>query len=147
MYIIVSQGQGGSPPGLVIACLVVMTLLWPLAAMQGAKLWRHSTEFFDAPSGSYRRARIRSFPVFICVGLLILASVWCLVLDQGRPPASPDAIRRVALSGFLAATFLGLVVGPSIVLFNRPRCAVPPHLRQDAGHLAERRRRSTRLGG
>ena len=44
-----------------------------------------------------------------------------------------------------AALVVGGVVHGSIVLFNRPRSLVPPHLRMEPGALEERRQRRARL--
>ena len=54
-----------------------------------------------------------------------------------------DAGMAVAVSGML----LGALVHGSIVLFNRPQALVPPHLRAEAGALAERRARRRRVAG
>jgi len=42
------------------------------------------------------------------------------------------------------ALLLGVLVHGSIVLFNRPKALVPPHLRDEPGALAERRARRHR---
>ena len=42
------------------------------------------------------------------------------------------------------ALLLGVLVHASIVLYNRPRALVPPHLRAEPGALAERRARRQR---
>jgi hypothetical protein len=44
-----------------------------------------------------------------------------------------------------AALLVGAIVHFSIVLFNRPRALVPPHLRGEPGALEERRQRRARL--
>ena len=51
-----------------------------------------------------------------------------------------DAGMAVSVAGLL----LGVLVHASIVLFNRPKALVPPHLRDEPGALAERRQRRAR---
>jgi hypothetical protein len=54
-----------------------------------------------------------------------------------------DAGMAIAVLGLLAAAVLNL----GIVLFNRPRAVVPPHLRAEPGALAERKARRRRAVG
>lgn len=131
-------------PPIVLACLAMLTLAWPVAAWQTRRFWRHETTFFDvAAQASYRRARSRTMPVVVFGSLPFLASGWTFVAD---PPVAgrADAAQVLALVAFVVSCVLVLGVGPSVLLFNRPRWAVPPHLRRDYGYLRRPQRRQRR---
>jgi hypothetical protein len=127
-----------SSPLFVIA-LVLATLLGAVAAPQLIRFWRHTTTFFDvADRRSYFRARTRCFPTLAAGGLGLLVDGWIFVLDP--PSHGYDVVTSIVLVIF-GAVFLGSgVVGPAVLLFNRPRWLVPPHLRGDPGYLEVRRR-------
>lgn len=55
---------------------------------------------------------------------------------------SPNALQIVALIFSVLAAIGILVIAPAIYLFNRPKCFVPPHLRDQPGFVEERRGRS-----
>jgi hypothetical protein len=86
----------------------------------------------DATWRGVARAYIATVPFL----LLMLAGAGIAELG-----GSEDGGMAVVSVAFAA----GIVVHAAIVLFNRPRAFVPPHLRNEPGALAERRLRRRRL--
>lgn len=128
-------------PGFV-AGLAALTVGWCLAIDQVVRMWHHSTSFFDVdrtPKLRYRRARVRAIPAGVLTGLPFLIAAWILAFDKPKHAVNPDAGQLVALACAVLVAIGIFAVVPAIVLFNRPRRLVPPHLRDQPGYLDERR--------
>lgn len=68
-----------------------------------------------------------------------------LLMFAGGAVAEFTDAEDVGMAIAAGALLLGGIAHFSIVLFNRPRALVPPHLRGEPGALEERRRRRARL--
>ena len=82
------------------------------------------------------RGVARAYIATVPFGLVIVAGA--MIAELG---GNEDLGMTIAALALLA----GAVVHVGIVLFNRPRALVPPHLRDEPGALAERRQRARRL--
>lgn len=128
---------------LVLGGLVVHAGYWCVA------LWRRESALrvlmprmlAGIGRGDYDLARghLRAFPVITAIGVVTVAAVLpgpVLLFTGGVP--------RWALAVTLAALPLDVILvalWACIVLCNRPRLLVPPHMRKDQGLLATRRAR------
>jgi hypothetical protein len=88
--------------------------------------------FGDAAWRGNARAYIATVPFLLVMLVGAGIAEWSGSVDAGMTLAS-------------VAFAAGILVYGAIVLFNRPRSLVPPHLRDEPGALAERRRRKRRL--
>jgi hypothetical protein len=116
---------------------------------QNIKFWRgespwahqvHPPTWWPFSDGLWR-GNVRSTPLMAVGGVLMLTSAALLmaVRDLGWP-APAD---RVAWYGVLRFVVVVLWVvtpslGISVILFNRPRFVVPPHLRDQRGMVTDR---------
>ena len=134
--------QFSSP--LFVTALVLFTVLWTIGAWQLIRFWQHNTTFFDVPdTRAYMRARTRCFPTFMAAGFAMLVVGWILAFES--PNHGYGSALFIVVFGAVAVFLSSLIVGPVVLLFNRPRWLVPPHLRGDPGYL-EVRRRGRRTG-
>lgn len=131
-----------SPSPLIVACLVLLTVAWPVSAWQMFQYWHHRTTFFDVPNGPaflYRRARARSLPVAVGAGLPFLTAAWLFVASPPSQHGTANPAQIAAVVLFMVAGVLIVGIAPLIFLVNRPRRLVPPHLRAQPGYLEDRR--------
>ncbi|MEU0114783.1 hypothetical protein ABZ137_13925 [Streptomyces bobili] len=96
-----------------------------------------TTSFTVLPFGEdVRRGEVRSLAVTI-VGLWAIVPMFFLGLYDAEQEGA-----LLALSAFLVVLLLLCVLlEVCVVLFNRPKFVVPPHMRSDLGVIAERRAR------
>lgn len=98
------------------------------------RLWRRQATKLDVqpsvwPWGAPAwRAYRRVTPLLSCVSVVVFAACLALVLSDGGGSAS-----TIAIGVLLVAAAILLVLVPPIVLLNRPRVLVPPHLRTESG--------------
>jgi hypothetical protein len=131
-----------SIPSVVEVCLGLMTIVWPVAVVQILRMWNHQTTFFDVAGTSnlrYRRARVRTFPMGVLLGGLLLAAAWMFAISPPSQGGKPNVIQVVGLITFLLVVVLAITLLPTIFLFNRPKRLVPPHMRNQLGYFAEAR--------
>jgi hypothetical protein len=86
----------------------------------------------DAAWRGNARAYVATVPFLLAMLAGAAIAEWSGSVDAGM------ALAAVSLAA-------GVLVHVAIVLFNRPRALVPPHLRDEPGALAERRLRKQRL--
>ncbi len=106
------------------------------------RVWRHEFRHFDrAPAywpwgAALWRGFVRMMPVGVvgCAVLLIGTVVLLLIPEE---PSGPFVRPYWAVVPSLIACALPLAGMLGVVLFNRPRAIVPPHLRAQPGALAE----------
>jgi hypothetical protein len=121
-----------------------MTAAWPWVALEALRFWRHTTQFFDAQTAKpYWQSRMRSPPILHLEGYPLIVAGWIFVFDRPRHGVAPDAWQLVGLAAF-GLMFVLFVIGLAVFFINRPRWAVPPHLRAEHGYLAARRSRTER---
>ncbi|GAA4912616.1 hypothetical protein ACFPM3_23945 [Streptomyces coeruleoprunus] len=113
------------------------------------RLWRHpeviddfSTAFAFLPFGEdVRRGEVRSV-------LLTVITMWsAAVLFVGGLTLTEAEISTAGAyvaAGAVLVILLCLLCELSVILFNRPKFVVPPHMRADLGVLAARRARRRR---
>jgi hypothetical protein len=119
----------------------VMTVFY---ASRVVKLWKSPEEvgYFEAslaffPLGrSGKRGEVRA-AALTCATLVSADLIVAMMLFS-------DNVARLSFmdTGAYALAVVVAIVGPlviefSVVLFNRPRCVVPPHMRSDKGALVE----------
>jgi hypothetical protein len=75
----------------------------------------------------------------------IASGPFVLLFFAGALVAETTDAYDVGMAVSAGALLLGVIVHGSILLFNRPKALVPPHLRDEPGALAERRQRRARL--
>jgi hypothetical protein len=115
-----------------------------LALIQVRKLWRHETTYWDRSAPSWWvggeasfRGYVRGLPLGVA-GTSILAAKAVpatLAVDVSGSPTENMGVAIPVFFGaslFLVTTLLWL----GVVLLNRPKLAVPPHLRGEAGVLS-----------
>ncbi|WP_155054775.1 hypothetical protein [Streptomyces blattellae] len=134
---------------------IFLTCFWavgtPFLTWKTIQLWRDPEQvaFFERgftflPFGpEVRRGEVRSLAVTAvgvwAITVLVLVGVW----------DAEGEMRMASLIAFVCAFLLLMtcvVVEVAVILFNRPKFVVPPHMRSDPGVIAERRsrRRATR---
>jgi hypothetical protein len=137
---LVAAKPSNDVPMVVIVCIALLTLAWPLAALQVSRLWRHVSGVIGVGGSpaSYRHARLRALPTLVGAALALLVSAWLYVAD---PPSgsTADVPQVVALVSFIIAISSALAIAPLVVLFNHPKALVPPHMRHEPGFLNARR--------
>jgi hypothetical protein len=115
------------------------------------RLWRHpevvddfSTAFAFLPFGEdVRRGEVRSV-------LLTVVSLWsAAVLFVGGLTLTEEETSGLNASDYTAAgavvvILLCILCEVAVILFNRPKFVVPPHMRADLGVIAARRARRKR---
>ena len=139
----------------VLVSFLFLTVLGVLALPQLGRLWRHQTTFYDGTPGwwSYGkpvwRGWVRALPMLASVaylGLLIAAYLGFVSPFFHLSRQADLVVIVIFLISFIGAFLLAL----TIFLFNFPRLAVPPHLRNQPGALEEwlrqRRRANSRSG-
>lgn len=104
-------------------------------------LWNHRTDRWDRMPEWW----VRGLPTAIVAGWTMLLGVPLTVLAVGRTDTVGDVLTG-ALGIVLAAVVATATVWVTVVLFNRPRFAVPPHLRDRPGLLVTPRRGRIRAG-
>lgn len=129
--------------------LQALVLILLLAVMLGAswrmaKIWKDS-RMADRIFKTMRswwlwgdvllRGRIRALPVGLAGGWLLVASMIVAAALATETMGFSLGFGLLALLVFLLFVSLGRVV--SVMLFNRPSFAVPPHLRDSSGALNE----------
>jgi hypothetical protein len=139
----------------VLVSFLFLSVLGVLALPQLGRLWRHQTTFYDGTPGwwSYGkpvwRGWVRALPMLASVaylGLLIAAYLGFVSPFFHLSRQADLVVIVIFLISFLGAFLLAL----TIFLFNFPRLAVPPHLRNQPGALekwlVKRRRADSRSG-
>ncbi|MFI2780823.1 hypothetical protein [Streptomyces sp. ALB3] len=82
-----------------------------------------------------RRGEVRSLAITVvslwAISFLVVAGLW-----------SDDVGDSLDLAGLAAVVVIigCLVAEACVILFNRPKCLVPPHMRSEQGALAKRRK-------
>lgn len=112
------------------------------------RVWRHEFRHFDRtppywPWGAALwRGFVRMMPMGVvgCAVLVIVAVVLLLTPEEPSGPFVRPYWAVVPCLVALGVVFAGML---SVVLVNRPRVIVPPHLRGQPGALAEWRERQS----
>lgn len=150
---IAAVGPLDAPVGLAVFMTVGALVFVPLSTRGALRLWRDRTRIFDETQAwwLWGDPLWRGYVRWLTVAGLTFA--FDLVLIAGLL-WGPDADATLLVLGIplLLSMAIAVVLGAGIVLFNRPRAAVPPHLRDQPGALAEwrdggRRRRSADAAG
>ena len=135
-----------------VAYAVLMTLgavvFVPLCLKGIRTLWRRPVDAFEEPLAwwiwgaplwrGYVRGMAAVGATFVVDLLLIMVVIW-------GPGA--DAVLLATAAALVLSLAAGLVLAITIALFNRPRWAVPPHLRAQPGAVREWRPRRSQLPG
>lgn len=118
--------------GLVFAAGIV-----GVGAPAAIRLWRNESRAFNDPEALHRwgsphtaRAFRRAFPVAI-FAIALTACAWAALI-VGSPT-------NIVTGVFLLSAGLCALIGWLIVLVNRPKTLVPPHLRDEPGLLSSAR--------
>ncbi|GGP57357.1 hypothetical protein ACFT1B_15890 [Streptomyces griseoincarnatus] len=131
----------------VIAAFLGIALVF--MTWKAIRLWRHpeviddfSTAFAFLPFGKdVRRGEVRSV-------LLTVITLWsAAVLFVSGLTLAEDEISTAGayvIAGAVVVILLCLLCEASVILFNRPKFVVPPHMRADLGVIATRRARRKR---
>jgi hypothetical protein len=142
---------------LYLIALAALTFAMFLMPRRVFALWRGTRAMPQSPPLGWPGGRaswqgwVRATPVMgsIC-GLGMLIAAWCFLLltsIHNVPLIGDPAWRTRLIAGVLtgvALVLIGIVLGFSVILFNRPRFLVAPSLRNERGALVEQlgRRRS-----
>jgi len=102
----------------------VFGFLAALATRGLPALWRHDTDGWDRMPERW----VRGLPVAVVTGWAMLAGALLTVLAVGRSGTLGD-VATGALGAVLGFVVLAGTTWVSVVLFGRPRFAIPPHLR------------------
>jgi hypothetical protein len=131
--------MGYAPPGQVVLIVILLVGLYALALLPRA--WRGSfppriERQIDAPTlrGARVRASVRALPS-TAVFLLTFSVAFVILGFVSATSLVGDVVLAVAL---LAAVVYGVLVGP-LTMLNRPKCLVPPRLRDGPGFLDDLR--------
>lgn len=108
---------------------------------RAALLWQRRTTAFDRVPRWWLagellwRGRVRARVVSNLLLLVVVTIVVVFKLTGGDYHEAPQAA-RISLSLLSLACVALLLADVSIYLFNRPKLAVPPHLRREPGLIA-----------
>lgn len=128
--------------GIVLIVGVAISAFWSWMTI---KLWKDpkQVEFFMIslsilPLGeSGKRGEVRAAALTaVTLWGLVIGVIWSMIPSGGDHASGATTGRAIMF------VIIALIVGPllleiSVVLFNRPRFVVPPHMRSDAGALPE----------
>jgi len=112
-----------------------------VAARQIPRLWTHASSYWDVkPHGvpwseAAWEGWVRALPAACVGGAALDVAAWIAVL------LSKSAASKAALAAASAVWLLAMVIAGAIILFNRPRWLVPPHLRRQPGLISRHRGR------
>jgi hypothetical protein len=136
------------PVAYAIAMTVGALVFVPLCIKGIRVLWRRPVDAFGEPLAwwvwgaplwrGYVRGMAAVGATFVVDLLLILLVIW--------GPGGDAVLLAIAAALVLSLT-AGLVLAVTIALFNRPRWAVPPHLRGQPGAVREWRPRRRHVAG
>jgi len=113
-----------------------------LTARLGA-VWRGQPTRFDEKAGSSGaegaavRANVRALPAVAIIGTALYATALILPLVDVT-----STLGQITVGILIGVSAAALVLVPAVVLFNRPRWAVPPHLRGAPGLIRDLTNRS-----
>lgn len=144
---------------MIVAAMIGLGLLSILAWSQVPKLWRHETKIWDGRAPSWWlwgealfRGWVRSLVVATAAGtaLVILSAVVLAVDPDYDAPSDARESQAEIVAGAVAVGVWVLLTLTmfSVILFNRPKFLVPPHLRGERGaiqlwlHKRSRRRKT-----
>ncbi|MGW1996438.1 hypothetical protein [Embleya sp. NPDC001921] len=126
-----------------MVALVPLAILSLLSMWSLCSIWRNPKEV-EAPDAAYR---IFCFGAGIRRGIIraqvaICGILWSILIGFGASLSGGDELSNVlaviTVMGIGGGAFVFAVIGVLIVVINRPRCLVPPHMRQDSGLLKKR---------
>ncbi len=106
------------------------------------RIWRHEAKHLDnVPSwwpwgGALWRGYVRAMPTGV-IGTIVLLAVFTALALVGEQPSGPFVRPYWVVVPSLVALGLAGAVMLGVVLFNRPKAVVPPHLRDQPGALGE----------
>lgn len=98
-------------------------------------LWRHQNDRWDRMPEWW----VRGLPTVVVAGWAMLLGALLTVTAVGRTDTVGDVLTG-ALGLVLAFVVASAIVWVTVVLFNRPRFVVPPHLRDRKGRIHARKR-------
>ena len=81
-------------------------------------------------------------PAAVGAGAPFLAACWLFAFSPTTRGAGPTALELIAVVCCVLAAISIFGIVPAIVLFNRPKCLVPPNLRDQPGYIDDRRART-----
>ena len=96
------------------------------------QLWRHESDRWDGMPEWW----VRGLPTVVVAGWAMLLGALLTVVAVGRTDAIGDVLTG-ALGLVLVLVVASGMTWVAVVLFNRPRFAVPPHLRDRPGVLGK----------
>jgi hypothetical protein len=127
---------------LVVAVLVLGCAGLALASVGLVRLWRREVFSADMPSwwpygGALWRGYVRAMPVGSISFLVLMAGLLILIFVPTEGGCCGFAVPNWFVFPFLISFFGTLGLALSVILFNRPRFIVPPHLRSQVGAISE----------
>lgn len=130
------------------ASFVIPAVIGTLLTRWGLASWRRQASFQPKLSLMRRSSRAgfeRAFLVYGAFWYFIAAMPILLGASTvHRPDTRPSMAIAIAMLVVLVGTVTTGYLAIMIILFNRPRFLVPPHLRDQPGQLRQLRRRSGR---
>jgi hypothetical protein len=134
---------------------VLLSCLLALAWTQVPKLWTHHTKYWDGRAPGWwvwgeaaYRGWVRALVIMTVAGtaMVLTVAVGLLLGLDADDSSVEDASTAVAvtIAVLIGVTVVLFLTAVSVILFNRPRTVVPPHLRAESGaiHLWFRRKRA-----
>ena len=117
-----------------------------LAWSQAPKLWRHETRIWDGRAPSWWlwgealfRGWVRSLVIGTAAGTAMVFALGVMLVvqpDLDNPQSSQESqLEVVAIGVALGVWILLTLMLFSVILFNRPKFVVPPHLRNERGAI------------
>ena len=140
--VVAEIGALDAPVALAIFMTLGAVVFVPLSTRGAMRLWRNETRIYDGTPAWWLwgdtlwRAYVRTLSAlgltFAIDLVLIVGLLW-----------GPDSTATILVLGIplLATMAIAAVLAVGIALFNRPRAAVPPHLRHEGGAVDEWRAR------
>ena len=138
----------GHDVGSVTLLLLLFTALCAASVPGFLKTWRGESTVAAVPRLGFlalikrRQDKIRAGPALLISGYLLCLTGWVLAFSGRGPEMSVLAGVLVVVSFGASVTSFFCVA--TVVLFNRPKCLVPPHLRRQWGSVKARQLRNQR---
>jgi hypothetical protein len=120
-----------------VLAVVILSLMCLAAIPVAWRLWTNQAPFFDAHGDRkidrIQRARARSLPSVVVSAFAMICAAVTNMVDPIKPHGTLTGLQVVTMIFGLA--FFGFGICSMFVFsYNRPKCLVPPHLREGPGY-------------